>query len=359
MTAPLMSPMAPLRRLAAAVLCWALCACVRGDIPRDPPDTEPPPPLPPATELDVLFVVENAGLLRPEQLALSAQMPRLFEALSGHFESIHVGVITTDMGTGGFTVPGCPEPNFGDDGILTTPSPDCVAAVPPFSSGASPEQLAEETACLLQVGEMGCRIEQPLEALLKAVTSEYESATGAFDGFFLMATPGHGDGANAAFFRADAHLAIVVLAEEDDCSMFDLHLAEPESERYPGDLNLRCFRYPDALRPADRYVDGLLASRHVERVSFHVVAGVPVDLVDSSLLDILSDPRMEEVVDPTMPTQLLPSCNVAGLGLSFPPRRLVDVALRLSERGVPVSVSSICQSDLSSAVDRIARVLTD
>src|SRR5690348_2498849 len=82
--------------------------------------------------VDLLFVVDNSGSMSEEQASLANQIPRLVNVLaSGDADadgtpdfpavpSLHVGVISTDMGTGGYRVPTCDEPNFGDDGILAT-----------------------------------------------------------------------------------------------------------------------------------------------------------------------------------------------------------------------------------------------
>ena len=59
------------------------------------------PPLDDTDELDLLFVVDNTGSMTEEQVALAFSFPKLFADLGPLYDSIHVGFITTDMGTGG------------------------------------------------------------------------------------------------------------------------------------------------------------------------------------------------------------------------------------------------------------------
>jgi hypothetical protein len=66
---------------------------------------------------------------------------------------------------------------------------------------------------------------------------------------------------------------------------------------------------------------------------------------------MLSDSRMIEEIDPDMPTRLRTSCEAAGRGFAFPPRRMVEVARALEGRS---TVASICDDDLAPAARRIA-----
>src|SRR5690606_18070119 len=118
----------------------------------------------------------------------------------------------------------------------------------------------------------GCGFEQQLESMLKAVTPSSSAVS------FVMGTQGQADRANAGFLRPDAMLAVVVLTDEEDCSAADAELFNPSSGVYGGSLNLRCFSYPMAVHPVERYVENLLALKsHPSQVFFGVIAGVPVD----------------------------------------------------------------------------------
>jgi hypothetical protein len=321
-------------------------------------------------DVDFVFVIDNSGSMSEEHWSFGAALPRFFEALASGdrdgdgaadfpaAQSIQVGVITTDMGTGGFRVPTCAEPNFGDDGILRTAGntaiPGCMALYPPFLAfrpavdDRDAASYAADVMCVSAVGTGGCAWEQPLEAALKAVTRSTSSLS------FHMGTAGHGDRANSGSVRPGSLLAVVVLTDEEDCSESDPRVFDPGSPTYPGDLNLRCFQYPGALHATERYSDGLLATRErPEDLLYAVIAGVPPHLAGADYATILADPDMQEMVDPDNPTRLRPSCNVPGRGLAFPPRRLVEVAQEIDGAGGAGVVSSVCNADLTGALDRV------
>lgn len=347
------------------------------------------PVIPPTSALDLLFMVDNSNAMIEEQASLAAELPRFVAMvttgdLDGDgrpdlrpFETVQMGVITPDMGTGGFRVPTCRNPDFGDDGRLRTRGRTdlgCVEAYPTFLSfgpGADPLAFATDVACVATVGTDGCGFEQPLEAVLKALSPRAPTswtAAGYVPPAFFRGTSGHADGANLGFVRDDSVLAIVLLTDEADCSASDPDLFNPVSATYgTTDLNLRCFAHGEALHPVARFVDGLLPlRRHPSRLVFVSIAGVPVDLVpaagepiDWELL-VSDDParrddRMGERVDPSTGNRLLPSCAVPGRGIAFPPVRTLQVARELEARGARVSVQSICQASFGIAVETILR----
>lgn len=336
--------------------------------------------------VDLLFMVDNSNSMGEEQASLSDQFPRLVRTLAsgeltlsdGSIEmfppvkSLRVGVVSSDMGTGGFLVPTCSNSASGDDGILRTAGnvarPGCMATYPSFTTfepapGAPPDSalvdaFAADFTCVGAMGTGGCGFEQQLEAVLKALTPSSSSLT------FNGGTVGHGDGANAGFLRPTSLLAVIVVSDEDDCSAIDPDLFNPSSTRYAGDLNLRCFQFPEAVHPVERYVDGLLALRDdPSLLVYAAITGVPPELVanpDTIDFDaLLADPRMTENIDPTMPTRLEPSCNIPGRGLAFPPRRITTVAQLLERAGAAGIVQSICQDDFTGALNAIIKKIAD
>lgn len=292
------------------------------------PDASTTPATAACGVLDLLFVIDNSGSMRPEQLALRDQFPRLVNALTtgrtvrgSSFPAVkdmHLGVVSADMGLAGIanTFPGCNTQrhiNGGDDGVLQHPSntgPGCAASYPPFLSFVQgtddPGQVSADFGCISNLGTSGCGFEQQLEAGLKALwPKNYVDADGnAYlpennPILFLSTTAegryGHGDvppeqGGNAGFLRGDtaaggSHVAIIVVTDEEDCSSRDTgHFistndpANPLSRQGP---NLRCFYNKQNLFDPQRYINGYRALRpgKPELVMYGAIVGVPTDLV--------------------------------------------------------------------------------
>jgi len=334
--------------------------------------TVTPPP-----RLDLLLVVDDSSSMEDEQRALRREIPRLIRILTTgdvnedglrdleRLEDLHVGVIRTDMGTGPYTSSQCAG-GRGEDGVLqqtsgVVPGVACASAYPPFVT--FPEQSAEDVAvaaqCLATVGTEGCSFEQPLEALLKALTP---STAGPI---FTEGRVGHGDGANVGFLREDAVLVVVLLTDEDDCSSPDDRLYQLDGGPYPGPfldddpvgnptplLDRRCASYRDAQYPVERYAEGLLALP-TRGVVLAAVVGLPVAPSavfqrDGDFDALLGQPAMQERPDPSAPASLMAACTREEGTLTSsatPARRIVRVAEALAAGGGQVVLESICRAD--------------
>jgi hypothetical protein len=339
------------------------------------------------TPVDLLFVIDDSASMGEEQAALAAQLPALIEALveppdvDGDgapdwlpIPELRVAVITTDMGSGGHMVPTCTDgtfgARFGDDGILRTEGnvtlAGCAAtylSVFQFAPGATAGST--EVACVTTAGTGGCGFEQPLEAALKALSpsrpASYTSPS-YVPPIFHEGTAGHGDGANAGFVRDDALLAVVIVTDEEDCSLRVPDVLDPSSTTYRSPLGLRCFMYPETLHPVERYVDGLVAlrARQPDLLALAVIAGVPADAAVAipdaeDLVAMLAHPDMQERLDPADPSRLVPACESPARGLAFPAPRLVRVAAGLGEGRA--TVQSICEDDLRPATDAVVELV--
>lgn len=350
----------------------------------------------PANKVDLLLVIDDSGSMAQEQQSVADQFPRLARILAtgdrdldgvadfAPVSDLHIGVVTTDMGVGGFEgIPTCGAGTtaggamFGDDGILVTRGntgvDGCMASYPAFLQfrpGDHPTDLPDALAqfgadgsCVVQPGTSGCGFEQPLEAALKALTPSSNTGT-----LFFGPSLGHGDVENDGFLRADSVLAIVVVTDEEDCSVDPAHsdVFDQTSSVYTGDLNLRCFNFPEVASPTQRYVDGFRALRPGDsgRLVFALIAGIPQALVaDPNTIDydaILAAPEMQEIIradGPGAGHQLSPSCTApAGRGEAFPPRRLVAVARDL---GATSTIASICQTDFGPVLDNIITAISN
>ncbi len=347
-------------------------------------------------KVDLLFMVDNSRSMEEEQLSLADQFPRLVNVLATGqrptgddfppVRDLQIGIISSDMGTGGFRVNTCKEPMFGDDGILRTASntPVTGCSANPYKflryrpadddedlNGAA--RFAQDVSCIATaLGTGGCGFEQQLEATLKAITPSTSEIT------FNQGTRGHADGQNRLdtgepFVRPDSLLALVLVTDEEDCSARDPELFNEDSTVYGGEPNLKCSslgflndpRMP--IHPISRYVDGFLATRQApDLLVYAAIVGVPTNLTvpategnpEVTFQQILEADLMREERDPVMAGQLRPSCNTAR-GLAFPPRRLVEVAQELENRQSNGIVQSICQADFTPALDAIIQKIAD
>ncbi len=370
------------RLLVAALLLGCGCGAKTGlKIPDASSDTivDARPDAPGRCEIDdpvdVLFVIDNSQSMDEEQASLAAEMPRLIESLVtppdldedgepdwNPIANMHLGVITTDLGAGGARIGSC-ERRRGGDGILrNVGNPSDFACLRPFprfltyggGTSSDADELVDDLACVVNVGTDGCGQEQHLEATLKALTPSTSDLR--FEG----GTTGHGDGRNDGFLREGSFLAVVIVTDEDDCSASDPLLFDPESPRYEEHPNVRCALHEEeALHPVSRFLDGMNALRSGpdDRLALAIIGGVPLDLVDlgdPTYAALLADPRMQFMVDPTDPESPIPSCDVPGRGVAFPPSRLVRAAAGLAPSS---TVQSICQADLRPAVRALVELI--
>ena len=334
-------------------------------------------------DVDLLIVMDDSSSMAEEHAAFVAQLPRTIRILaSGDFDadgvsdvppvrSMHVGVVTTDMGAGPHAdVPSCTR-GLGGDGILrrtsVTTTPPCFADYPSGvfeylrDRGDSTDDFAATVSCVARVGTGGCGFEQPLEAGLKAVTPtgipawvrgdlgqvRFLSVDGVPD-----SEDGQGDRANSGFLRPDSILAIHVISDEEDCSVRDYGLFVASDPRFSGvPIGLRCNTFGDPsggiVAPVDRYVNGLLRLRRDPRdLVLAVTAGIPIETealaARGDYAGVLASPNM--IPRPNEAgTGLVPSCSSAD-GAAFPPVRMVQVAAGLSSMGANVGMSSICST---------------
>ena len=278
------------------VIATLAAGCADTSAPPDAARADAAPPARPR-DLDLLLAVDGSSSVGEEQWSFIQALPALLAALTSGdadgdgvpeargFDTIQIGVVTSDMGVGGHAVPSCEPADFGEDGVLRdrgdTERPGCMTSYPRvlgWGPGTDLEQVAASARCVARVGTTGCGFEQPLEGVLKAISPSAPTASTPPDyapPTFLRGTTGHGDGVNEGFLRQGSLLAVLLMTDEDDCSARDADIYREDSEAYAHvDLLRRC-DLDDALHPIARYLTGLIALRpHPSRVAFFPIAGM-------------------------------------------------------------------------------------
>ena len=197
-------------------------------------------PATPNRDVDMLFVIDNSPSTADKQASLIASFPGMMDALDsldGGRPNLHIGVVTSDMGT---TSSGDPSPapqigsgpgqcaGAGDDGLLQHASPNLTGAF--IADVANPDgtrtvnytgELRDVFAQNAAVGSNGCGFEQHMAAMKRALTNP----------------------ANDPFIRATANLAVVILADEDDCSMAHGELMSAATDMMGPLQSFRCTRF--------------------------------------------------------------------------------------------------------------------
>ncbi len=333
-----------MRRDANVMMVGALCLmamssagclerCVSAPVPRLSSGVRIPIENNAIEKVDILFEIDNSNSMSENQANLARNFQTLINQLvspptnpmtgrTDHppVKSLHVGVISSDLGTPGSVVPSCTNSDTGDDGLLNpirngasmrrhqpwTSSPPAVRPArctndpnqyPGFLSFATivndASAFAEDFACVAQLSSAGCGLEQQLESVYRALVIHNPRDL-----------PGNTD-PNAGLVRDTALLSIVMVTDEEDGSTRDCRYAEAgvsctdavdvfdfmSPDWSSPTLNLRFYMYAPGSRQdptwtIDRYIDPTRPARgftslkpgHPERVIFSAIAGVPLAL---------------------------------------------------------------------------------
>ncbi len=308
-------------------------------------------------DVDLLLVIDDSGSMEEEQALLEREIPRLVRGLTAPpdengdgepdwnaAESLRVAIVTTDLGTSGEPerrLGGCGlESPFGDpwgeDGALRA-DVACDPSASPVQEwhvGDDVDAFVDRVSCVASVGHAGCGFEQPLAAAVRALSRSDETS----------------------FPRDQSLLAVLVLSDEEDCSLGNPASFFAELPASARDTNAYCVGRTDALVAIDDLAHDLAAGRDESLFVFAAITGIPVDLVGQPFADVLADARMQYVPEPANATGLAWACTARNADATVrseatPGRRYVELASR-----VPGAVvRSICEEDFRPAIEEITR----
>jgi hypothetical protein len=186
-----------------------------------------------ARELDILYVFDNSvdNSNWDEMAAQLDVLQQRLTAIDGQLPSLHVGVVTADLGTKGTNDASAPInirncQGAGDAGkllrfqssITNDYLEDLRADGGQRTRNYSGELLDELNALTNPVTATGCEFSQPLEAMRQAL----DPAT------------------NPGFVRETAQLMVIFLTTEDDCSVKTGAMFDPNNAVLGASLTYRC-----------------------------------------------------------------------------------------------------------------------
>ena len=367
----------------------------------------------PRREVDILFVIDDSGSMGEEQAILSANFDRFIDKLERFNADYRIAITTTNVGNplycpsgaedGALLLSTCHDRavRFVHDGLdldkfdeacaqycpaefagattlpTTTDYSDEELSRPWIEPGNLPEGMdgAQAFQCFGPQGINGCGYnESPLEAMNRALEHAEDPNDEAY-----------------GFIRDDALLAVVLITDENDCSVapdsFDIFdrngsrvfwenadLAGPTSavcwnagtQCDASGENCRSANYlPDGskaedpfesvLHPLDRYRDKLALIKGTDRaddVLVSLIAGVPEDYPETP---IPYGPAADQETQDLFGTA--PGCTSES-GTATPPARLRDFALEYAGEAES-NLFSICSDDYSPALEELSNRIID
>jgi hypothetical protein len=334
-------------------------------------------------DVDILFLIDDSGSMADKQNNLAANFPRFIEALSaipGGLPNVHIGVVTSDYGTTDST--GRVAPPLGTCSLAGKAGNLQLFGAPVTTTDTFLSDildidgmtrlrnytgaLSDAFAVMANAGARGCGFEQHLEAMKQALD---------------------GNPMNAGFLRPDAFLAVIFIADEDDCSMSDSPVLFDADETLLGPRqSFRCTRYgivcdeggatPDEMNqvgtktrchPAE-------SSPYLAKVSEYVqflkgLKSDPNQVIVAGIMGTITPFAVELRSDPNNSARLIPalahSCTYTGgedaNNDGIPDPEVADPPIRLQffldQFPARSTFSSICQQDLSGGLQQIGTLL--
>ncbi len=303
-------------------------------------------------DVDILFMIDSSLSMVAEQQSLQANFPKfmdVLQTLEGGAPNMHIGVATPDLGQtatdGTNTVSGLGCSGRGLDGALrTAPSVTGNFIIDEESGGGRNTNysgtLGAAFAELASVGTMGCGVEQHLGAVERALSNP----------------------ANTGFLRPHAKLAVIVIADEDDCSLahknlFEAGVAGPLINFRCTQSGVVCTDNPDLTQPGVRTMCQVQEqSQYLEPVDRYAsfVKSLKPNPRDLIVAGILGDNEPFEIVRNGQGQSVLDTSCEYGVDDGAYPALRTSKFLNQFEQRVQ---RTICGGDLSQAMVDIGALL--
>jgi hypothetical protein len=347
-----------------------------------PPDPRPTTVLQQVTllnvtnKLDVVFMIDNSISMGEEQDNLVKNFPRfmteLKNATKGTPLDVHIGVISSDLGSGkGSSV--CPSRGFSQNGGFqhaarpakaTCPTPRGAFIVSNPQGNNFDGSIEEVFSCIARLGTDGCGFEQQLGSVRRALGGDPD-----------VPMPPE----NMGFLRPDARLGVVLITDEDDCSApanTDLFRDSDQllSHEYGPQQSFRCNEYGHLCngspppRRAGVTLTGCESNETPSSRLIHIGDVVtflktlkpnPDELVVASITGpntpyVTSVGQQRQVGAPEY-VEIAPSCQIMGNQGAAPAVRLHQFTKAFGEKqGL---IRSICVDQFADVMEEIGRVI--
>ena len=317
-------------------------------------------------DIDLLFVIDDSSGMVANQTSLKNAWLRFeneITALDGSLPNVHIGVVSTDLGTkgAGDASAGPPIGNgpgscsgTGKSGNLQTNGTSLITgtfiADTKNTDGTRNKNytgtLDGAFGAIASVGESGCGFEQPIQAAKSALAN---------------------NSANVGFLRVNAGLAIIVLTDEDDCSMAHSTLLGTDTATLGPLTSFRCTRFGVTCDGGGTTTDemntvGTKSQCHSNEASAFLT---PIGDFATFFAGLKTDPSnviFAGIMAPTTPFGVEPrtvgTMTSPGLAHSCPGAVFGDPAVRLDEMASKYArhtTQSICSSDFSEQLLDVAR----
>jgi hypothetical protein len=331
-------------------------------------------------KVDLLFLVDDSPSMADKQANLKANFPNFINVLNtieGGLPDVHIGVTTSDLGSSGadgMTAPGIGGAaagacnGQGKAGALQTYNTTLVTGkyisdAPGATAGARVTNytgtLAAAFSAIASAGANGCGFEQHIEAAKRALEPT--------------------NVANAGFLRPEAFLAIIILADEDDCSMEHATLIAQDTTQLGPLQSFRCTRYgitcdvggadqnamnqvgPKGMCHSNE--SGTYLTKIADYVTFFkgLKPDDPTRVIVAGINGVITPVETELRAPPGSSTAIPALAHSCTYVDSSNATEVADPAIRIKElidsfpnRG---TFSTICQQDLSGGLTLIAQLL--
>ncbi len=347
-------------------------------------------------DLDLLFVIDDSPSMADKQANLAANFPQFMKVLSsipGGLPNVHIGVVTSDLGTQGA---GDTNPSFGPgigqigmggcfgvgkDGnlqlfgaagavggdlfISNIADPVTGARMPNYTPNTE-ARLEEIFGQMAHAGAGGCGFEQHLEAIRHAL-----QPSNAVNQRFLR----KGD---PVTHEGEAYLGVIIIADEDDCSLQHYSMLGPENATLGPQQSFRCTRFGVTCNQNGQSSDAMNqvgpkgqchpndGSAYLTKVGEYVaflkgLKSSPRKVIVAGIVGD-PDPVATELRAPPPGTgtkipALAHSCTYNGAGGTEVGDPAVRIKFFLDQFPNRSTFSTICQRDLSGGLQQIGDLL--